>query len=101
MKSMNQYILKRNPELIDCKEFVGYSLPVKLSALRNKGIIIDNDYKRLRGALNLEKAIKVIKTEIKTKMNLYQTWGRSDYQRYAEAFKECLEIINNHIGDTE
>ena len=94
---MNQYILKRNPELIDCKEFVSYSLPLKLSALRNKGIIIDNDYKRLRGALNLEKAIKDIKTEISKQQIEYLK--KND--RRGVGLDMALRIINNHIGDIE
>lgn len=57
------------------------------------------DYFSLRKNSELidRKVIEDIKSEIKTKMNLYQTWDRSDYQRYDEAFKECLEIIDYHV----
>ena len=96
-----EYILKRNSELIDCKEFDSYSLTSKLSALRHNCIITDNDYKRLRGALNLEKAIKDIKTEIEEQKKID---NEDDDVVFSIRCISCglniaLDIINKYIGE--
>lgn len=69
-----------------------HSLRAKLSGLRYKKIITDKDYQRLCNALDLEKAIDDIKSEIEKD-------GLSDVNGSKFIFvKRVNEIIDKHIG---
>ena len=76
-----------------------HSLRAKLSGLRYKKIITDKDYDRLCKALDMEKSIGNIKSEIeqiKEKAEIY--YGHQLGYDKISTYNKCLEIIDKHIS---
>lgn len=65
-----------------------HSLSAKLSGLRHKQYITEDEYKRLREALRIQREIEVIKAEIRQKQ-----WHIN-----VDSANQVIEIINKHIG---
>lgn len=69
-----------------------HSLRAKLSGLHYKGILEDKDYKRICKALDNEKVLEQIRTEIE----------QSRYGLVNDGLDLALKIIDRHMkGDSE